>query len=144
MPSWFRNKSKAFWIPFYLLNCIFNYLSDKILVEKKAIEYPVRFLPKVFKVNFIYNFLVCPFITFRFCLSTNPASLKDIILKLLIFSLPQGLYEIILEKKTNTIKFKGNWKGYYSLALVFAFKIMSLGVYIILKNMMSKREASSR
>lgn len=138
-PTLFRKPTSKVWIPFYLINCAINYILDKILIEQKVIEYPVRFLPKVFNINFVYDFLVCPFLTIRFCQSVYHASLKGIMGKLLLFGIPQGLYEILLERKTNTIKFKKNWSWYHSLILVFVLKLIMVGGLIFFKKFILER-----
>jgi len=133
IPSLFRKPSFKIWLPLYLINCIFNYLFNKALVETNQLKYPVRGFPKHFKINAIYDFLVCPFLSIYFCQSIYHSKLLGIIGKLLLFSIPQGAYEIFLERKTNLLRFKGKWRWIYSLSLVFIVKIMALGILTIIK-----------
>ncbi|MBD3843195.1 MAG: hypothetical protein IE909_15205 [Campylobacterales bacterium] len=132
-PSLFRKPSYKIWLPLYLLTSITNYLFNKVLVETKQLKYPVRGFPKKFKINAIYDFLVCPFLSIYYCQSIYNSKLPGIIGKLFLFSFPQGVYEIFLERKTNLLKFTGKWRWGYSLSLVFIAKIMALGVFNIIK-----------
>ncbi|GAE25598.1 hypothetical protein JCM9140_1601 [Halalkalibacter wakoensis JCM 9140] len=129
----FKRPSSKLWISLYLSNCLFNYLFDKSLVETKQIEYPVRFKPKIFKINVIYDFLVCPFLSVWYCQSTYHSKWSGIIGKLILFSIPQAIYEVLLERKTDALKFKGKWKWLYSFYLVFLVKIISRSIFAFMK-----------
>lgn len=133
IPSLFRKPSFKIWLPLYLINCIINYLFNKALVQTKQLKYPVRGFPKQFKINTIYDFFVCPFLSIYFCQSVYNSKPLSIIGKLFLFSIPQGAYELFLERKTDLLKFTGKWRWSYSLSLVFVVKIMAFGIFIILK-----------
>ncbi|MBM7573326.1 CBO0543 family protein [Aquibacillus albus] len=124
-PTLFRKPSAKIWIPLYLCNCIVNYLFDMALVKTKKVMYPIRFLPKIFKINVVYDFLVCPFLSVWYCQSTYNSKLSGLIIKLLVFGIPQAIYEVFLERKTDALKFKGNWRWFHSFFLVFVVKIIS-------------------
>lgn len=124
-PSLFKKPSSTFWIPLYLGNCLINYFFDKALVKFKKVKYPIRFLPNIFRINVVYDFLVCPFLSVWYCQSTYNSKASGIIGKLLLFAIPQGIYEIILERKTKALRFKKNWNWVYSVFLVFIVKIIS-------------------
>jgi len=132
-PTLFRKPSSHIWLPLFVINGVVNLIFDKILIETKQVKYPVRFLPKVFKVNIIYDLLVCPYLSVWFCKSTYNSNIKELIGKLIIYGTPQAIYEILLERKTNTLKFTGNWRWIYSTFLVFIVKIISRGVLALLK-----------
>jgi hypothetical protein len=125
-------KPAKLWLPLYLINGLMNHVFDHYLVTKRKVTYPTRFLPKVFKINFVYDYLVCSFLSVWYCQSTQHSKLKGLLWKLLLFSLPQGAYEIWLERKTKLMKFKGNWKWIYSLFLVVIVKLLSRGICAIL------------
>ncbi|ARK30720.1 CBO0543 family protein [Halalkalibacter krulwichiae] len=127
----FKKPSVKIWFPLYIINCIVNYIFDKILVETKQVEYPIRFMPKTFKINVVY--LVCPFLSIWYCQSTYNSRLTGLISKLILFATPQAIYEILLERKTDTLKFKGSWKWLYSFFLVFVVKIISRGLLEVIK-----------
>ncbi|MBB6452685.1 hypothetical protein HNQ94_001131 [Salirhabdus euzebyi] len=132
-PTLFRKPSGKLWVPFFLLNGAINHVFDKILVTRKKVKYPVRFLPNIFKINVVYDYLVCPYLSVWFCQSTYHSKLPGIITKLILFGLPQGAYEIWLERKTKTLQFRKNWRWMYSLFLVFIVKILSRGLLELFK-----------
>jgi len=133
IPSLFRNPSPKIWVPLYILNCVINYCFDITLVKTNKVRYPVRLFPKFTKINIVYDFFVCPFLSVWFCQSTYQSKTLAIIGKLFLFSVPQGFYEILLERKTKTLHFKENWKWCYSIFLVFVVKLLSKGMLAILK-----------
>ncbi|WP_425541785.1 CBO0543 family protein [Bacillus carboniphilus] len=135
-PTLFKKPSYKIWLPLYLINCIINYIFNAVLVRTKKLKYPVRAVPKIFKINSTYDFFVCPFLSVWYCQSIYNSKLPGIIGKLFLFSLPQGAYEVFLEKKTNLLKFKGNWNWYHSVFLVFIVKIISIGTLKILKTIL--------
>lgn len=133
-PTLFRKPGSQIWLPLFIINGIVNIIFDKILIETNQVKYPVRFLPKLFKINIIYDLLVCPFLSVWFCQSTYTLDIKDFIKKLFLYGTPQAMYEIILERKTNNLKFTGKWKWIYSAFLVFIVKLISRGLLEVLKN----------
>lgn len=133
----FKKQPGKLWLSFYILNCTLNYLFDRALVEKGKVRYPVRFLPNVFKINFVYDFLVCPFLSVWYSQSTYNSNLKGVIGKLIIFATPQAVYEIILERKTKTLEFKKNWNWIRSAYLIFIVKILSRMLFKFLKKQLN-------
>ncbi|MDT8860551.1 hypothetical protein N0O92_09920 [Alkalihalobacillus sp. MEB130] len=129
----FKKPSVKIWFPLYLINCIVNYVFDKSLVETKQVSYPVRFQPKMFKINVVYDFLVCPFLSIWYCQSTYHSKFPGLVGKLLLFATPQAIYEIVLERKTDALKFKGKWRWLYSFFLVFVVKVISRGMLEVIK-----------
>ncbi|WP_096200177.1 CBO0543 family protein [Bacillus sp. FJAT-45350] len=140
-PSLFKKPSSTIWIPLYIGNCLINYFFDKALVKFKKVKYPIRFLPKIFRINVVYDFLVCPFLSVWFCQSTYNSKTSGTLGKLLLFAIPQGIYEIILERKTKALKFKRNWRWVYSLYLVFIVKIISRVMLMVIKRFYKKKSS---
>ncbi|WP_026583714.1 CBO0543 family protein [Bacillus sp. J33] len=124
-PSLFKKPSAKVWLPLIVTSGLVNYLFDKTLVKTGKVKYPVRLFPRLTKINIAYDFFVCTYLSIWYCQSTMNASLPEIVRKLIIFSLPQGIYEIILERKTNTLKFRESWKWLHSFFLVVVVKIIS-------------------
>lgn len=60
--------------------------------------------------------------------------------KLFLWGIPQGAYEILLERKTNSLRFKRGYKWYHSLFLVFIVKILSRVVLESIKPYISKNK----
>jgi hypothetical protein len=139
-PTLFRKRPRKLWVSLFLINCIVNYAFNKSLVTTKKIKYPVRFLPKIFKINFVYDYLVCPYLSIWYCRSTYNSNISGVLGKLLLWGLPQAAYEIWLEKRTKLMEFKGNWKWFHSLFLVFVVKLLSRGVLEVLKGRIIKHK----
>ncbi|MFC0470884.1 CBO0543 family protein [Halalkalibacter kiskunsagensis] len=136
----FEKPSVKIWFPLYVINCLVNYIFDKVLVETKQVKYPIRLLPKIFKINVVYDYLVCPYLSIWYCQSTYHSKLSGIVGKLMLFATPQAIYEIILEKKTNSLEFTGNWRWLYSFFLVFVVKVISRGVLELFKLKTTKKD----
>ncbi|MCL7749043.1 CBO0543 family protein [Halalkalibacter alkaliphilus] len=124
-PTLFKRPSVKFWLPLFIVDGLVNYAFDKTLVKTKKLKYPVRFLPKKFEINVIYDFLVCPILSVWYCQSTYNSKLPGIIGKLMLFGIPQAVYEIWLERCTKALKFKGGWTWVHSMFAVFIVKIIS-------------------
>jgi hypothetical protein len=134
IPTLFKKPSVKVWLPLYLINCLFNFIFDKYLVKTGKIKYPIKLIPKKkLRINFVYDFLVCPYISIWFCQSTYHSNLKEIIKKLLIFAVPQAAYEIFFERKTDNLKFLKGWNWVRSIFLVFIVKMLSRGSLYFLK-----------
>ena len=61
-PTLFKKPSVKIWLPLFLINCLIIWIFDKVLVETKQVKYPIRFITKNFKINVVYDFLVCSFV----------------------------------------------------------------------------------
>lgn len=132
-PTLFRSPSYKLWIPFFIWNGLVNHLFNLILVKSKKIRYPIRFMPKVFDINFVYDYLVCPYITIWFCQSTYNDKFPNILKKLIFWGMPQVIYEILLEKNTDALEFKNGYKWFHSLSLVFILKLLLRGTLELIK-----------
>jgi hypothetical protein len=109
IPTLYRKPSAKFWVAQLLINGMSNIAIDTFLTKKKYIKYPVRFAPKAFKVQLIYDCLICPYISVWLCQTTMRASLKKIVGMTLLFAIPQLLLEHLALKTTNLIKYGNNW-----------------------------------
>jgi hypothetical protein len=134
IPTLFKKPSVKVWLPLYLINCLFNLIFDKYLVNTGKVKYPIKLIPKKkLRINFVYDFLVCPYILIWFCQSTYHSNLKEIIKKLFIFAVPQTAYEIFFERKTDNLKFLKGWNWVRSIFLVFIVKMLSRGSLYLIK-----------
>jgi hypothetical protein len=134
IPTLFKKPSVKVWLPLYLINCLFNLIFDKYLVKTGKLKYPIKLIPKKkLRINFVYDFLVCPYISIWFCQSTYHSNLKEIIKKLFIFAVPQAAYEIFFERKTDNLKFLKGWNWVRSIFLVFIVKMLSRGSLYFIK-----------
>lgn len=108
------------------------------------VKYPIRIKPRMFKINIVYDLLVCPYLSIWYCQSTYNDNIPNIIKKLFLWVLPQGAYEILLERKTKSLKFKKGYEWYHSLFLVFVVKILARLVLEFIKPFIVKIEFQHR
>ncbi|MRH41312.1 hypothetical protein GH741_01325 [Aquibacillus halophilus] len=132
-PTLFRHPSAKLWIPFFLLNGFVNHCFNKILVTTNKVKYPIRFKPKIFKINFVYDYLICPYLSVWYCQSTYNDNFSGILKKAVYWGFPQTIYEIWLERKTKALKFQKGWRWFHSLFLVFIVKFLSRGMLELMK-----------
>ncbi|MGO4886127.1 CBO0543 family protein [Anaerobacillus sp. MEB173] len=102
------------WLLVFLWNAVTNGIIDKIVVSYKTVKYPVRLLPKIFKTNILFDFLLYPIMTIIYNQLTEKDKPFFLFIKLFIFTIPMILIELLAERKTGLIKFKRGWKWYHS------------------------------
>jgi len=97
------------------MNGYTNAIVDRFLVNRNILKYPVRFIPKDFKSNFVFNYLYLPIVSlWLYQLTKNDKPFK-IIIKIVSTVSSLFLFELWAEKNTKLIKWKKGWKWYYSL-----------------------------
>ncbi|MDE5414303.1 CBO0543 family protein [Alkalihalobacterium chitinilyticum] len=115
LPLALRKRPIKDWLLVFLWNAATNGIIDNFVVTYNTVKYPTRLLPKVFKINILFDFLLYPTMTMFY----NQFTEKDnkpltIFLKLLCFTIPMILIELWAERNTGLIKFKRSWKWYHS------------------------------
>ena len=97
------------------MNGYTNAIVDRFLVNRNILSYPVRFIPKEFKSNVLFDFLYLPTVSlWLYQLTKNDKPFK-IIFKIVPIVSSLFLFELWAEKNTKLIKWKKEWKWYYSL-----------------------------
>ena len=118
-----REKLKDWLLIFFLKGYIANFL-DQIIVKKKRISYPVRFMSKYFDSSLLFDYLLFPLLCVFYNRTSEKSNLHSIFLQSLIYTTPMTVLEVILEKKTNLIQYKKNWNWlitYSTLVVTFLF-----------------------
>jgi len=114
LPILYRKPPIRDWIIVYVYNAITNGLLDMPLTHHKVIRYPVRFLPKKFKIHILFDFLIYP----TFTVFYNQLTKKDkpfvVIYKLVLFTIPPFFIELWAERKTKLIEWKEGWRWYHT------------------------------
>lgn len=118
-PQLFRKKPRQHWILLYCYNAITNVILDKILVERGKVRYPTRLLPNLFKIHILFDAILYPTATVIYNQWTKRDQIGAILSKLLVFSVPLTLIEIIADKYTGLIKWGNGWKWYHSFISVY-------------------------
>ena len=118
-----REKLKDWLLIFFLKGYIASFL-DQIIVKKKRISYPVRFMSKYFDSSLLFDYLLFPLLCVFYNRTSEKSNLHSIFLQSLIYTTPMTVLEVILEKKTNLIRYKKNWNWlitYSTLVVTFLF-----------------------
>ena len=118
-----REKLKDWLLIFFLKGYISSFL-DQIIVKKKRISYPVRFMSKYFDSSLLFDYLLFPLLCVFYNRTSEKSNLHSIFLQSFIYSTPMTVLEVILEKKTNLIRYKKNWNWlitYLTLVITFLF-----------------------
>lgn len=103
------------WLLVFLFNASTNGLLDKLIVSyNNKLKYPTRLLPKIFKINILFDYLLYPTLTIVYNQLTAHDKPLKIFLKLFYFTIPVILVEFWAEQKTGLIKFRRGWKWYHS------------------------------
>ena len=103
-----REKLKDWLLIFFLKGYISSFL-DQIIVKKKRISYPVRFMSKYFDSSLLFDYLLFPLLCVFYNRTSEKSNLHSIFLQSFIYSTPMTVLEVILEKKTNLIRYRKNW-----------------------------------
>ena len=118
-----REKLKDWLLIFFLKGYISSFL-DQIIVKKKQISYPVRFMSKYFDSSLLFDYLLFPLLCVFYNRTSEKSNLHSIFLQSFIYSTPMTVLEVILEKKTNLIRYKKKWNWlitYLTLVVTFLF-----------------------
>ena len=118
-----REKLKDWLLIFFLKGYISSFL-DQIIVKKKQISYPVRFMSKYFDSSLLFDYLLFPLLCVFYNRTSEKSNLHSIFLQSFIYTTPMTVLEVILEKKTNLIRYKKNWNWlitYSTLVVTFLF-----------------------
>ena len=128
-----REKLKDWLLIFFLKGYIASFL-DQIIVKKKRISYPVRFMSKYFDSSLLFDYLLFPLLCVFYNRTSEKSNLHSIFLQSLIYTTPMTVLEVILEKKTNLIRYKKNWNWLITYStLVVTFLIVRGFIAIIRK-----------
>ena len=118
-----REKLKDWLLIFFLKGYISSFL-DQIIVKKKHISYPVRFMSKYFDSSILFDYLLFPILCVFYNRTSEKSNLHSIFLQSFIYSTPMTVLEVILEKKTNLIRYNKKWNWlitYSTLVVTFLF-----------------------
>jgi hypothetical protein len=138
LPVLLRKPPIKDWLLAFLFNAYTNVIVDRFIVRNNLLEYPVRFLPKIFKVNLLFDHLLYP----TFSIFINQVTKNDkpftVFYKIFLFVLPVFFIEFWAARKTNLINWKRGWKWYYSfLSMVFK-SLLNRGVLGVVKSIDEK------
>ncbi|WP_059105709.1 CBO0543 family protein [Shouchella shacheensis] len=123
LPFTFRKKRVKDWgLVFFATGYVVTFLAQMV-VKGKKLKYTVRFFPKYFETNIVYEHLILPLFCVWFNQTTSRSKLPGIIGQALLYSGIHTLIEYFIEKKTQLVK----WKKWTCLENVSSLTIVFLG-----------------
>ncbi|WP_281259209.1 CBO0543 family protein [Alteribacillus bidgolensis] len=124
-----------------MFKTLISTLLDGPVVKTKYIQYPYRYLPRLFDSNIVFLYLLFP----MSCVIYNQLTYKMKPLKTIVcvflFTIPMTLYEHWLEKNTNLVRFGKGWNSFYTFS-VLSFTFWIVRIFIGCIRLLDKNRAS--
>ncbi|RYI24971.1 hypothetical protein EVU96_25270 [Bacillus infantis] len=131
LPFSFLRTPRKEWFTVFFLKGFLSSMIAMVAVAYKWIEYPVRFLPKIYRISIIFDYLLFPLTCVWYNQTSYKSNLKGILFQaFFLYSLPMTVTEYWIEKKTQLIDYK-KWTWvhtYVSLSLTFLFTRGFMGI----------------
>lgn len=141
LPIVFRRKYKRQSIAIYFISAIGNVILDKYYLSKNSFYYPIRYLPKLFKINILYDLLVLPIFTAAYCQTSSNSSLKGIIGQNLLYTSIQASIEDLMLKRTKLIQHnQRKWSIGHTFLTLYCYKLVIRGLWSIINPLMSNKK----
>jgi hypothetical protein len=134
IPFIFRKQPIKDWILVFCLKAFYSGYIDSFMVAKNKISYPVRYFPKIFNINVLFDLLLFPIS----CVIYNQLTYRSNFVKSLYMALPitipMTIAEIWAEKNTKLLTYKKKWNWFYSfITLTFSLWLVRGTMAIIRK-----------
>lgn len=113
------------WLLAFFMNAYSNVILDRLFVHSHFLEYPVRLMPRKFKVNLLFDQLIYPTISIIINQVTKMDKPFTILAKMTSILIPVFLVEFFAERKTNLINWKKGWRWYHSLTSMFVKSLVN-------------------
>lgn len=132
LPFLFKKQPIKDWILIFCIKAFFSGFIDSFVVAHKIISYPVRFLPKVFNINILFDFLLFPITCVFYNQMTHRTKWIKTALSVFIYSIPITIIEIWAERSTKLIKYEKHWSWIYSfISLTLSFWFVRATLFLI-------------
>ncbi|MDU0200086.1 MULTISPECIES: CBO0543 family protein [Paenibacillus] len=129
---WMLRKPIKDWLIIFLLKSVVTAITDCFIIAADLLDYPIRFFPKVFDTNIVFDFLVFPTLCVFYNITTQHSKLKSIFVQALLYSIPVTLLEFWAEKNTELITYK-HWNAFVSLITLMATFLIVRGAIAIVR-----------
>lgn len=120
------------WLITFLLKSVITAITDCFIIAADLLDYPVRFFPKAFHTNIVFDFLVFPTLCVFYNITTEHSKLKSILVQALFYSIPVTLLELWAEKNTELIHYK-HWNAFVTLITLIATFLLVRGAIAIVR-----------
>ena len=142
LPFLLKKPPRRDWIIVFVYNAVTNGILDRMIVKRKTVQYPVRPLPKLFKIHVLFDFLVYPTITIIINQLTYKVKPLMIFFKLFYIIIPMLFIELWAERKTDLVKWKKGWEWYHTLASLTAKSLLTRLVIAVIRYVREKKEVA--
>jgi len=119
----------------FLLKAYFSSFFGVIVVEKKFLEYPVRFLDQYFEASILFEYFLYPIVCVYFYQTSYHSRLPGIVGQCLLYTAALTSVEVLYEKYTNLIEYH-RWTWVHSFVTIF---VLSFSVRMLMQ-LIHKRE----
>ena len=119
------------WLIVFLIKSYISSFVDPIVNKKGFVRYPVN-LFKIFDTSVLFDYILFPLACVYYNQLTKKSSFKEILIKVLFFSVPIAFIEDILEKNTKLIRYGRGWNSIISfVSLTISFLIVRFLIGVI-------------
>ncbi|MBM7572741.1 CBO0543 family protein [Aquibacillus albus] len=128
-----RKPPTTHWLLIFFMKAYFSTFIGIIVVEKKMLEYPVRFLPNYFDASILFEYLIFPVLCIYYYQTTYHSRLSGIIIQTLLYTTTITALEVIIEKFTDLIEYY-TWTWLHTFSSVFLVMIFIRGIMELVRN----------
>ncbi|MFA9455311.1 CBO0543 family protein [Halalkalibacter sp. AB-rgal2] len=122
------------WLLIYLFKTLVSTLMDGPVIKRKFVQYPIRYMPKFFDSNIAFLYLIFPMLCVMYNQFTYQMKPVKTFFSVFLFSVPMGVIEHWIQKKTNLIKFNKGWNAYHTITvLTLTFWLVRLFICTVRK-----------
>jgi hypothetical protein len=113
------------WFLIFFIKTLVSTIIDGPVVKTKFVQYPHRYLSKLFDSNIVFLYILFPLSCVMYNQFTYKMKPLTSILSVFLFSGPMAAIEHWLEKNTNLVKYNRGWNSFISLiVLSFTFSLV--------------------
>lgn len=142
-PVWTRKPPLRDWLITYFQTGLLATFIDSFFIQQKRLLYPTRLLRKSFGISVLFDYLLFPTIAVLYNQVTYKSSVKGIIGKVFLFSVPITILEYLLERHTTLITWK-KWKWYHTLISVTSVTLMGRLFLAVIRRVSPYQPTSKR
>lgn len=119
-----------------LLTSYFSTFIGVLIVEKKMLDYPIRFLSSYFSSSLLYEYLLFPVVCIYFYQTTYKSRFPSIVLQCILYTSALTIVEVVFERYTDLIEYH-TWTWIYTFISTFLL-MMFIRILLLLLNRMEK------
>jgi hypothetical protein len=120
-----KNGQLKDWFLIFFIKTFVSTIFDGPLIKTKYIQYPHRYLPKLFDSNIVFLYILFPLSCVMYNQFTDKMKPLKSALSVILFSGPMTLVENWLEKNTKLVKYNKGWNGYITFSILsFTFLLV--------------------